>query len=64
MKYLFILGRNIELSVAEVRAFCRKNSIDFKQIGLIDNGLLIETKESLPKNIIDKFGGEIGRAHV
>ena len=38
MKYLFILGRNIELSIAEVRAFFRKNNIDFKQLDLLIMG--------------------------
>lgn len=64
MKYLFILGRNIELSIAEVKAFCRKKDIDFKQLGLIDNGLLIETKKNLPKNAIDKLGGVISIGEV
>ena len=64
MKYLFILGRNVELSIAEVGAFCKKNNIDFKQLGLIDNGLLIETKENLPKSIIDNLGGTISIGEV
>ena len=49
MKYLFILGRNIELSIAEVKAFFRKNNLDFKQIGLFDNGLLVETNKKFER---------------
>lgn len=64
MKYLFILGRNIELSLAEIKAFCKKSNIEFKQLGLINNGLLIETKENFPKNIIDKLGGTVSIGEV
>ncbi|MDE1848901.1 MAG: hypothetical protein KGH55_02620 [Nanoarchaeota archaeon] len=64
MKYLFILGRNIELSVAEIKAFFRKNNLDFKQIGLVGNGLLVETKEQLPESSIDKLGGTVSIGEV
>lgn len=64
MKYLFILGRNIELSVEEVRAFFRRNGFSFKEIGLIDNGFLVETNNTLAKDAIDQFGGVISIGEV
>ena len=64
MKYLFILGRNIELSVAEVKAFFRRNDFSFKEIGLIDNGLLIDLDKNLPHNAIDGLGGVISIGQV
>ncbi|MFZ1971087.1 MAG: DNA methyltransferase [Candidatus Nanoarchaeia archaeon] len=64
MKYLFILGRNIELSIAEIKAFFRKNNFDFKQIGLIDNGLLIETNKQFDFKVVDKLGGVVSIGEV
>ncbi len=64
MKYLFILGRNIELSIAEVKAFFRKNNLDFKQIGLFDNGLLVETNKKFERGTVEKFGGVISIGEV
>lgn len=64
MKYLFILGRNIELSVAEIKAFFRRDNFEFRQLGLIDNGLLVETNRALPKNSIDRLGGVISIGEV
>lgn len=56
-KYLFILGRNPELSIAELEAFFRKNGWNFQQIQTIENGLLIESSEDLEGGIIKKLGG-------
>jgi tRNA G10 N-methylase Trm11 len=65
MKYLFILGRNIELSIAEIKAFFRKEEgFKFKEIGLIDNGFLIETDKVLSENSIDMFGGVVSIGEV
>ena len=63
MKYLFILGRNIELSVAEIKSFLRKEEIGFEVLGLAGNGLLIEIGEKLSK-IIDNLGGTIAIGEV
>ncbi|MDD5699942.1 MAG: hypothetical protein PHH00_01980 [Candidatus Nanoarchaeia archaeon] len=63
MKYLFILGRNIELSIAEIKSFLKRYDIPFKEIGLTGNGLLIETDKKLT-NTIDKLGGVISIGEV
>ncbi len=63
MKYLFIVGRNVELSTEEIKSFFERDKIPFKIISLIRNGILIET-ESLKKGIIEKFGGVISIGEV
>ena len=58
MKYLFILGRNIDLSIAEIKAVL--GNVEFV---LRKNALLVE----LPKvgdNLIEKFGGVIAIGEV
>ncbi len=64
MKYLFILGRNIELSTEEVKSFFRRNDFQFKEIGLVNNGLLVETGNILPENSIDNLGGTVSIGQV
>lgn len=64
MKYLFILGRNVELSTEEVKSFFEKEKINFKIISRIRNGILIETEKSFQKGIIEKFGGVISIGEV
>ncbi|MHA1822229.1 MAG: TRM11 family SAM-dependent methyltransferase, partial [Promethearchaeota archaeon] len=39
--YLVILGRNVELSIYELYIYLKKNSIDFKFLGLYNNVLLL-----------------------
>ncbi len=63
MRYLFILGRNIDLSVAEVKSFLEKEKIIFKVLSVIKNGMLIETEKKLSK-IIKHFGGVISIGEV
>lgn len=63
-KYLFILGRNPELSTAELESFFRKNNADFRKIELINNGLLIELSSMPKKGIIEKLGGTISIGEV
>jgi tRNA G10 N-methylase Trm11 len=64
MKYLFILGRNVELSVAEVKSFLQKEKIIFKVLSKVHNGLLIETASNLPRGIVEKLGGTISIGKV
>ncbi|VVB82341.1 tRNA (guanine(10)-N2)-dimethyltransferase [uncultured archaeon] len=64
MKYLFILGRNVELSVEEIKSSFERDKINFKIISLVDNGLLVETEKNLQKGIIEKFGGVISIGEV
>ncbi len=63
MKYLFILGRNVDLSVAEIKAFLEKEGINFKIISKVKNGLLIETQRFL-RGIVEKLGGTISIGEV
>jgi tRNA G10 N-methylase Trm11 len=64
MKYLFILGRNIELSIAELSSYFSKLRIDFEQLGLINNGLLLEIPGVLKRGTIDKLGGVVSIGEV
>jgi len=64
MKYLFVLGRNVELSVAEIKSFFERDRINFKIISRVDNGLLVETEKPLQKGIVEKFGGIISIGEV
>lgn len=63
MKYLFILGRNIDLSVEEVKSFLEKEKINFRVISKVSNGILIETERIL-RGIIDSLGGTISIGEV
>lgn len=57
MEYLFILGRNIELSKKEVFSYLERKEIGIKKYSLKENGLLIETEKELKENAIDELGG-------
>jgi len=64
MKYLFILGRNIALSIEEVKSFFEREEIKFKINSTAKNGILIEINEKLASGIINKFGGVISIGEV
>jgi len=64
MRYLFILGRNVELSVAELKSFFAKEKINYKIISIVNNGILIETSQNLPNKIVEKLGGTISVGEV
>lgn len=57
MKYLFILGRNIELSVAEVKAYLERKQRKVLDASLQKNALLVELEESLDAGSVDELGG-------
>jgi len=63
-KYLFIVGRNVELSIEEIKSFLRKERIGFKILSTIKNGLLIESEKNLEKGIVEKLGGTISVGEV
>ena len=63
MKYLFILGRNVELSVAELKSFFEKERIAFKIISKISNGIILDFEKPL-KKIMDKLGGTVSIGKV
>lgn len=59
MKYLFILGRNFELSEKEVESFLKRTGNEILSKEAKINALLIEAKNPLEKDAIDKLGGVI-----
>jgi tRNA G10 N-methylase Trm11 len=63
MLYLFVLGRNIELSIAEVKSFLEKERIQFKVVSTANNSILIETGRIL-LGIVDKLGGTVSLGEV
>jgi tRNA G10 N-methylase Trm11 len=60
MKYLFIYGRNPELSREEIFSWFTRKGIKVESSSLKKNCVLVETKETLDAGIIDDFGGIIG----
>ena len=64
MKYLFILGRNTQLSVLELKSFFEARRIGFEILKQIDNGLLAEVSEKLETGLIQKLGGVISYGEV
>lgn len=59
MKYVFILGRNLELSIAEIKAYLNKEGIIIKDSSLKGNGFLVELEETLNAGIVNELGGVI-----
>jgi tRNA G10 N-methylase Trm11 len=64
MKYLFILGRNIELSKTEVLSYFEGSGNRISRFEIIENGLLIETEHPLNRGIVDIFGGVVSIGKV
>lgn len=63
-KYLFIVGRNIELSVSEIKSFFEREKTDFRITARIKNGILVETERILQKGIIEHLGGTVSIGEV
>lgn len=57
MKYLFVLGRNVELSVLEVESFLEKEGNPVLKKTLKENGLLVTVDSSIDYDAIDRLGG-------
>lgn len=64
MKYLFILGRNIELSIQEVLSYLRRENLKILDFEENQNSLLVELDKELKKNIISEFGGVLAIAKI
>ena len=62
MKYLFILGRNLQLSIAEVKSYIKRTGNIILEENLKKNGLLLELEKPLEAGVVDILGGtlEIG----
>jgi len=64
MKYLFILGRNPELSIAEIFFYFKKNKIKTLGNWKKRNSLLVEIKDNLSEEIVNFLGGTISIGKV
>lgn len=64
MKYLFIVGRNIELSVAEIKSYFEKEEINYEIISQVKNGILVETEKKFEKGVVENFGGVVSIGEV
>jgi tRNA G10 N-methylase Trm11 len=63
MKYLFILGRNVELSLAEVFSYFEKEGNEILNYGIEKNSILLDLENPI-ENVIDNFGGVISIGEV
>lgn len=64
MKYIFILGRNIDLSLSEIYAYFEKENNEIKIHKVIKNSALVELENAIEKNTIEKLGGTIAIAEI
>jgi len=64
MKYLFILGRNHELSIAEIEEYLDKIENPIKKLTQVNNGLLVEVENPLLENTITYLGGTISIGEI
>lgn len=64
MKYLFILGRNIELSIAEIFAYFEREENKILRYSVEKNSILIDFQREINKGIINDFGGVISIGKV
>jgi len=62
MKYLFILGRNPELSIAEIKSYIKRTENAILNEAIRKNGLLLELEKPIEAGAVDVLGGtlEIG----
>jgi tRNA G10 N-methylase Trm11 len=61
---LFLLGRNEDLSIAEIEEFLKKEENEIVSKTQIDNGLLVQVDLPLDERAIDKLGGTISIGEV
>ncbi|MCR4327629.1 MAG: methyltransferase domain-containing protein [Nanoarchaeota archaeon] len=64
MKYLFILGRNVELSKAEVFSYFEKEENKISDFKLVKNALLLSLKKPIDEEIVNSFGGVLSIGEV
>lgn len=65
MKYLFLVGRNVPLSIAEISSYFERESIKGKIESIRLNGVLIDVEEKLNiKKIINQLGGTMAVGEV
>jgi len=59
MEYLFVLGRNIDLSISEI-----SNYFDVKGFSLVKNGMIVKLDKEISKDTINKLGGTIAIGEI
>ncbi len=64
MKYLFILGRNIELSLAEISSFLEREEYKVKDFKEKENSVFIDLDEKIKAKTIERLGGVIAIGEV
>ncbi|HLC78557.1 MAG TPA: DNA methyltransferase [Candidatus Nanoarchaeia archaeon] len=64
MRYIFILGRNPELSKAEVFSYIKKSGNKIISYKINSNSILIELAKEIDKNCIKHLGGVISIGEV
>ena len=64
MEYVFILGRNVKLSIAEVISYLDREENKIESYAKYRNSVLIKTKKPLKKRAIDWLGGVIAIGQV
>jgi tRNA G10 N-methylase Trm11 len=60
MKYLFILGRNLELSISEIKSFLKRTENAILEETIRGHGLLLELEKPLDAGSVDFLGGTLG----
>ena len=61
MKYLFILGRNPDLSIAEIKSVFGKS---LKNFLISKNAMILDLEEKIPRGILKNLGGTLAIAEV
>lgn len=64
MKYLFILGRNTELSIAEIKSYLEREENPIRKSSLIKNGFLVDVEREINKNTVNILGGTLSIGEV
>jgi len=64
MKYLFILGRNTELSIEEIISYLKKEENPVRKSSVIENGLLIDVEKEIDFDSINSLGGTLAIGEV
>lgn len=64
MKYIFILGRNPELSIAEIFCFLKKEDYKLVRSENLEKALFVDIDRELEKGTINRLGGSIAIGKV
>lgn len=64
MKYLFVLGRNIELSIAEVLNYLERTDNTSKKHIQRKNAILVDVDKKIDEKAIDKLGGVVAIGEI